>query len=121
MYHSRDCHCFSVGQTTPKIVPFCGGESRPHLIHGSPTPVSPHGISIGSAVFAGLTNVTHRHTDRQTDRPRYSVGNNRPRLATAAVRPNNDNIIVSISTMTVGSFILCFGEFVGVELVKLVV
>ena len=29
----------------------------------------PNGISIGLAVFAGLTNVTNR----QTDRPRYSV------------------------------------------------
>ena len=29
----------------------------------------PNGISIGSAVFAGLTTVT----DQQTDRPRYSV------------------------------------------------
>jgi len=31
---------------------------------------NPNGISIGAAVFAGLTSVT----DRQTDRPRYSVG-----------------------------------------------
>jgi len=38
----------------------------------------PNGISIGSAVFAGLTVVT----DRQTDRPRYSAGNNRPHLRT---------------------------------------
>jgi len=39
---------------------------------------NPNGISIGSVVFAGLTSVT----DRQTDRPHYSVGNNRPRLRT---------------------------------------
>ena len=38
----------------------------------------PNGISISSAVFAGLTSVT----DRPTDRPRYSVGNNRPHLRT---------------------------------------
>ena len=37
----------------------------------------PNGTSIGSAVFA-VTSVT----DRQTDRPRYSVGNNRPHLRT---------------------------------------
>jgi len=36
---------------------------------------NPNGISIGAAVFAGLTSVTE-----QTDRPRYSVGNNRPLL-----------------------------------------
>jgi len=39
--------------------------------------VNPNGISIGAAVFAGLTSVTDRQTDRQTDSPRYSVGNNR--------------------------------------------
>jgi len=38
---------------------------------------NPNGISIGSAVFAGLTSVT----DRQTDRPRYLVGNG-PHLRT---------------------------------------
>jgi len=37
---------------------------------------NPNGISIGSAVFAGLTTVT----DRQTDTPHYSVCNNRPHL-----------------------------------------
>jgi len=36
-----------------------------------------NGIAIGSAVFGGLTVVT----DRQTDRPRYSVRSNRPHLA----------------------------------------
>jgi len=39
-----------------------------------------NGISIGSAVFAGLTRVTDRQTDRPTNRPRYSIGNNRPHL-----------------------------------------
>jgi len=33
--------------------------------------------------FAGLTSVTDRQTaDRQTDIPRYSVGNNRPHVCT---------------------------------------
>ena len=39
-------------------------------------------ISIGAAVFAGLTSVTDRPTDRPTDRARYSIGNNRPHLRT---------------------------------------
>jgi len=43
---------------------------------------SPSGISIGSAVFVGLTTATDRQTDRQTDRPRYSVCNDRPYLRT---------------------------------------
>jgi len=37
-----------------------------------------NGISIGSALFVGLASVT----DRQTDRPRYSVCNNMPHLRT---------------------------------------
>jgi len=40
--------------------------------------LDPNGISIASAVFAGLANVTNW----QTDRPRYSVGKNRPHLRT---------------------------------------
>jgi len=40
--------------------------------------INPNGISISSAILAGLTSVT----DRQTDRPRYSVGNNKPHLRT---------------------------------------
>jgi len=43
-------------------------------VHPSP---NPKGISIGLAVFAGLTIVT----DRPTDRPRY-IGDNRPHLRT---------------------------------------
>jgi len=41
---------------------------------------NPNGISVGSAVFAGLTSVTDRQTDWPTDRPRYSVCNNRLHL-----------------------------------------
>jgi len=41
-------------------------------------PPAANGISIGSAVFAGLTNVTNRQTD--TGRPRYSVYSNIPHL-----------------------------------------
>ena len=40
--------------------------------------LNPNGISIGSAVFARLTSVADRQTDRQT--ARYLVGNNRPHL-----------------------------------------
>ena len=47
---------------------------------------NPNGISIASAVFAGLTAVTDRPTDGQTNRPTdhaiYSVCNNRPHLRT---------------------------------------
>jgi len=80
-------------QSSPHSAP--GNCSFPLLLHGflSPTEVlNPHGISIGSTVFAGLGTVTGRHTDRPTDRPRYSVCNNRPhlrRLRSTTMQPNN--------------------------------
>jgi len=52
------------------------------------------GISNGSAVCARLTIVTDRQTNRQTDRPRYSICNNRVdrTLRSTAMRPNNTSI-----------------------------
>jgi len=59
----------------------------PHLIHGFLSPpessiqTAPHSVQLflqGSLVW-------------QTDRPRYSVRNNRPHLADAVMRPNNKN------------------------------
>jgi len=68
-----------MGRPLPlKVVPSSGG-SGPHLIRGSfnwahPGPY-PKGISMGSAVFTGLTVVTDRPTDRQTTLLRlYTVG-----------------------------------------------
>jgi len=36
--------------------------------------LNPNGISIGSAVFTGLTSLTDRLTDRQTDRQTTLLG-----------------------------------------------
>jgi len=47
----------------------------------------PNGISIGLAGFTKLTAVT----DRPSDIPRYSVCSNRPHLASAAMRTDNNN------------------------------
>jgi len=80
----------------------CAGKSRrhsaqefpfpwdlnPHLIHSfwvDRSSHNPNGISIGSAGVAVVTILT----DRQTDRPPYSVCGNRPHLAIAAIWPNN--------------------------------
>jgi len=59
------------------------GASGPHPIHYSlgPPKFATQTTLIGSAVFAGLTTVT----DRPTDRPRYSVGNNGPQHTTYVV------------------------------------
>jgi len=66
-----------MGARFPQIAPTHGG-SGPHLTRflGPILDHNPNGISIGSAVFAELTSVTDRHTNR----PRYTVGNNKPHL-----------------------------------------
>jgi len=61
----------------PQNCPFPLGELDPsnnlYTWFLEPTRVlNPNCISIGSAIFAGLTNVTDRQTDRKTDRPRYT-------------------------------------------------
>jgi len=53
--------------------------------HGPTRVYTTRGISIVSAVFARIKTVT----DRQTDRARYSVCNNRPHLHNSEIRPNN--------------------------------
>jgi len=64
----------------PKIAPSQGVIWTPsNRWFLEPTRVhNPNGISIGSAVFAGLTTVT----DGPTDRPRYSICNNMLHLRT---------------------------------------
>jgi len=59
-----------------KIAPSHGGIWTPsNTWFSEPTQVlNPNGILIGAAVFAGLASVT--------DRPRYSVSNNRPHVRT---------------------------------------
>ena len=53
-----------------KIAPSHGDlDPGNHVLTWFPAPTrvsNPNGISIGAAVFAGLTNVTDRQTDRQT-------------------------------------------------------
>jgi len=99
--HSRKSLYFTMGRLFPRKLPLPMGDLDPHLIHGSLDPpesvLNPNGISIGSAVIAGLTSVT----DRPTDRPRYSVGNNRPHLPSKyvvrAMRPCQLSVIAGAS------------------------
>jgi len=49
-----------------KIAPSHGGIWTPWF-SGLTRVLNPNGISIGAAVFAGLTSVTDRKTDRPTD------------------------------------------------------
>ena len=82
---------FTMGRPfPPQNCPFPWGIWTPsNTWFPRPTRVlNPNGISIGSAVLGGLTSVTNR----QTDRPRYSVGNNRP-VELAAQHIATKNII----------------------------
>jgi len=69
--------------------------SEPPSNTWSPGPtqvLNPNGISIGSAVFAGLTSVTDRQTDRptdkQTDHAARSLTTGRIYVRSTAMRPN---------------------------------
>jgi len=84
----------------------------------------PVGISIGSAVSAGLTNVTNR----QAHRPRYSVCSNRPHLAIVVMQPQThpirreENYKTDINNYTYtlkirGRYILMLGPDSEAELV----
>jgi len=70
-----------------KIAPSYGGSGSPSntWFLGLTRALIPNGISIGEAVFAELTSVT----DRQTDRPRYtrSVTTGRIYVRSTAMRP----------------------------------
>ena len=63
-----------------KIAPAYGGIWTPiwHMVACAHPNPQPKQHLDGSSIFAGLTSVT----DRQTDRPCYSVGNNRLHLRT---------------------------------------
>jgi len=72
--HRRYSLHFTMGHPFPSKLLIPMGDLDPHLITNTwflgPIQVHiPNGISIGSAVFAGLMIVT----DRQTDKPLYSV------------------------------------------------
>ena len=79
----------------PQNCPFPWGIWTPSNIwFPGPTRVlKPNGISIGAAVFAGLTSVT----DRQTDHATRSVTIGCIYVRSAAMRPNNSNKICGTS------------------------
>jgi len=95
---------FTHGRPSHSKLPLPMRESGPPSSTWFPEPIwvlNPNGISIGSAIFAGLTSVIDQLTDwprptepptlQQTDRPCYLVGNNRPPQCTWYVwcGPNN--------------------------------
>ena len=84
--HCREFLCFTMGRPfCPQIAPLHGASGPPcYTWFLGPTQVHrPNGISISSVIVAWLTTVT----DRQTDRPRYSICNNRPHLNGTVMQP----------------------------------
>jgi len=80
--HHRVSLYFTMGCPFPLKIALAHGIWTPSNTRflGPTRVLNPKGISIGSTVFTGLTTVTGMQTDRQTDGPRYWVGNNRLRL-----------------------------------------
>jgi len=84
VFCTADCRVslyFTMGRPlSPRMAPSHGGSGPPsNTWFPGPTQIlNPNDISISTALFAGLTSVTDRPTDRQTNRPCYSVSNSRP-------------------------------------------
>ena len=76
---------------SPQNLPLpTGGSGPPSNMVPRPTQVlNPNGSWIGGAVFAGLTSVTDRQTDRPTDHDTWSVIIGRIYVRSTAMRPNN--------------------------------
>ena len=83
---------------SPLKLPLCMGIWTPSNVRFlAPTQVYiPNGIWIGPAIFAGLTIVT----DRPTDRYCYSACNNRPYLHNTMMRPkkSSSNLCTQVPT-----------------------
>ena len=85
---------FTMGRPfSPKhlLLPIGGSGPPSNTWFPGPTQVlNPNGSSIGAAVFAGLTSVTHRPTDRPTDHATRSVRIGRIYARSTAMRPKKD-------------------------------
>jgi len=78
---------FTMGRRPLKIAPVHRGVG-PHLMHDSlgPPKYSTQTVSRSVQPFLQAHHRDRRPTDRQTDRPRYSIGNNRPHLRYVVLR-----------------------------------
>ena len=94
--HGRKVPIFYNGRPFLPKLPFqWGGNWTPSntCFHGPTIILNPNGISIGAAVFVGLTSVTDRQTatDRPTDHAARSVTIGRIYVRSTAMRANDDN------------------------------
>jgi len=92
--HSRKSSCFTVGAAFPQNFPFPWTPSNTWFLG---PPESSIQMASGS-VQSFLQDSLVWPTDRQTDRPRYSVGNNRPHLRrSTAMRPKKQSVATNSS------------------------
>ena len=92
---------FTIGRPFPLKIAHSHGDLEPPSNTWFPGPtqvLNPNGSSSGTAVFAGLTSVTDRQTDRQIHRPTdhatQSVTIGRIYVRSTAMRPKNKYITV---------------------------
>ena len=81
--HGRDLWYFTMGRRFLQLklsIPI--GDLDPNLIHGSLGPPESSTHTASQSVEPFLQGSLVQQTDRQTDRPRYSVDNNKPHLCT---------------------------------------
>jgi len=91
---------FAAQITLPSKFPIRIGDPDPHLTHGSFGPPESTLQTASRSVQLFLHGSTLWQTDRSTDKPRYSVCNNRPHLHSSEMRPNNKlcNIVAADGT-----------------------
>jgi len=81
--HGRKSLYFTMGRPfSPRNFPLPMGDLNPHLIHGPLGPAKSSTQTVSRSVQPFLQDSPVWQTDRPTDRPRYSVSNNRPHLRT---------------------------------------
>jgi len=94
-------HTLQWDALSPKKLPLPMGRSGHPSNTWFPGPtgvLNPNSISIGSVVFAGLTSVTDRQTDRPTDHTTQSVTTGHIYIGSTAMRPKKD-MIVTVTVM----------------------
>jgi len=105
--HTSQHYCFLMDQTAPENCFFPLRVLPPHLIHGSLGPPESTRQSASRSVQPLLQGSwtwrtdSHTVTNRHTDRPRYSVCTNRPRLAIVVMRHNDNDVIISFKIITI--------------------
>jgi len=114
VHRSSDSVLFSgPGKRQPPKLPLSIGRSGPHIIHGSLCPHESTPQTATRSVQSFLQGSRTLPTDIHTDRPRYSVCNNRPHQATATMYvsvPIQHDMLCSTDVLRVHSSVWNIGD-----------